>query len=120
MKIVLRLTEKPKGKSFKFLKLTVHGIHGENVFLEFSKDEFNHFNTLSSFDEERNIIIIDNVTITAGDVLGTKIYRYGQSLESLSKKDMDIIYQALTSETSVLTVLEEDWLDLGAEFVELY
>lgn len=120
MKLVLRLTEKPKGKNFKLLKLTVHGIHNEDVFLEFSKDEFNHFNILSSFDEERNIITIDNVTITAGDILGRKDYRYGQSLESLSNEDKDIIHRTLTSDTSVLTILEEDWFDLGAEFVNWY
>lgn len=120
MKLVLRLTEKPRGKSFKFLKLIVHGMHRDDVFLEFSKDEFNHFNILSSFDEERNAIIIDNVTITAGDVLGVKDYRYGQSLESLPNKDRDDIRQILASDNSVLTILEEDWFDLGAEFEDLY
>ena len=120
MKLVLRLTEKPKGKSFKFSKLTVCGIHKANVLLEFSKDEFKRLNILSLFDEERNVIIIDNVTITAGDILGVKDYRYGQSLESLPNKDRDDIRQILASDNSVLTILEEDWFDLGAEFEDLY
>lgn len=58
MKLVLRLTEKPKGESFKFSKLTVQW---ENVFLEFSERGIEHIN-LFSVDEEKNIVTIDRVT----------------------------------------------------------
>ena len=81
MKLVLRLTEKPKYKDPKFSKLRVKW---ENVSLEFSD------------------------------------YRYGQSYETLPDEDKEIIRQALTSDNSVLTVFDDNWLDLKAEFVDLY
>lgn len=114
MKLKLRLTEKPKNKDFKFSKLTVKEI-GTGIFLEFSKDEFNHLNTLSSFDEERNIIVIDNATIT---VRGQN-KKYHKCRHVLSDKDK-VIREILASDNSVLTVFEENWFDLGTEFEDLY
>lgn len=116
MKLVLRLTEKPKGESFKFSKLTVQW---ENVSLEFSERGIEHIN-LFSFDEEKNIITIDNVTITTGVVWWVKDYRYGQSFETLPDEDKETILQALQSYKSVLTVFGDNQLNLGAKFVDLY
>ena len=116
MKLVLRLKEKPKYKDSKFSKLTVQW---ENVSLEFSERRIEHIN-LFSFDEEKNIVTIDNVTITTGVVWGVKDYRYGQSYETLPDEDKKILRQALTSDNSVLTVFDDNWLDLKAEFIDLY
>lgn len=117
MKFRLRLTEKPKNKNFRFAKLTVKGvdIFGRDIFLEFSKDEFNHFNMLSSFNEEQNVIIIDNATIT---VIGQN-KKYDKCRHVLSDKDK-VICEILASDNSVFTVFEEDWFDLKAELVDLY
>lgn len=117
MKFRLRLTEKPKNKNFRFAKLTVKGvdIFGRDIFLEFSKDESNHFNMLSSFNEEQNVIIIDNATIT---VIGQN-KKYDKCRHVLSDKDK-VICEILASDNSVFTVFEEDWLDLKAELVDLY
>lgn len=117
MKFRLRLTEKPKNKKFRFAKLTVKGvdIFGRDIFLEFSKDEFNHFNMLSSFNEEQNVIIIDNATIT---VIGQN-KKYDKCRHMLSDKDK-VICEILASDNSVFTVFEEDWFDLKAELVDLY
>lgn len=116
MKLVLRLKEKPKYKDPKFSKLSVKW---ENVSLEFSERGRMHIN-LFSFDEEKNIVTIDNLTIVIGIVWGVKDYRYGQSYETLPDEDKEIIRQALTSDNSVLTVFDDNWLDLKAEFVDLY
>lgn len=117
MKLVLRLTEKPKYKDPKFSKLTVKW---ENVSLEFSeRGRMEHIN-LFSFDEEKNTVTIDNVTIVIGVVWGVKDYRYGQSFETLPDEDKKILRQALTSDNSVLTVFDDNWLGLKAEFVDLY
>lgn len=116
MKLVLRLKEKPKYKDSKFSKLTVQW---ENASLEFSERRIEHIN-LFSFDEEKNIITIDNVTITTGVVWWVKDYRYGQSFETLPDEDKKILRQALTSDNSVLTAFDDNWLDLKAEFVDLY
>lgn len=118
MKIILKLTEKPRGKKFKFLKLTVHEIETD-IFLEFSKDEFNHFNMLSLFNEEQNVIIIDDATITVSGQ-NKKYHKCRQSLDTLSDKSKENISKILASNNSVLTVFEEDWFDLGAELVDLY
>lgn len=117
MKFRLRLTEKPKNKNFRFAKLTVKGvdIFGRDIFLEFSKDEFNHFNMLSSFNEKQNVIIIDNATIT---VIGQN-KKYDKCRHVLSDKDK-VICEILASDNSVFTVFEEDWFDLKAELVDLY
>ena len=115
MKLILRLKEKPKYKDQKFSRLTVEW---KNIFLEFSYGgRMEHIN-LFSFDEEKNIVIIDNVTITTGVVWGVKDYRHGQSYETLPDEDKKILRQALTSNNSVLTVFEEDGFDLRAEFVD--
>ena len=117
MKLVLRLKEKPKYKDSKFSKLTVQW---KNVSLEFSyRGRMEHIN-LFSFDEEKNIVTIDNLTIVIGVIWGVKDYRYGQSYETLPDEDKEIIRQALQSDKSVLTVFDDNWLDLGAEFVDLY
>ena len=117
MKIVLRLAEKPINKDFGFLKLTVRGVDtfGRDIFLEFSKDEFNHFNMLSSFNEEQNVIIIDNATITVSG----QNKKYHKCRHVLSDKDK-VICEILTSDSSVLEVFEENELDFGAELVDLY
>ena len=49
-----------------------------------------------------------------------KDYRYGQSFETLPDEDKRIIRQALQSNNSALTVFDDNWLDLKAEFVDLY
>ena len=117
MKLVLRLTEKPKYKDPKFSKLTVKW---ENVSLEFSeRGRMEHIN-LFSFDEKKNTVTIDNVTIVIGVVWGVKDYRYGQSFETLPDEDKKILREILASDNSVLTVFEENWFDLGAEFEDLY
>lgn len=116
MKLVLRLKEKPKYKDSKFSKLTVQW---ENVFLEFSERGIEHIN-LFSVDEEKNIVTIDRVTITTGVIWNVKDYRYGQSFGTLPDEDKKILRQALTSDNSVLTVFDDNWLDLKAEFVDLY
>ena len=116
MKLVLRLKEKPKYKDLKFSKLRVKW---ENVSLEFSERGRIHIN-LFSFDEEKNIVTIDNLTIVIGIIWGVKDYRYGQSYETLPDEDKEIIRQALQSDKSVLTVFDDNWLDLKAEFVDLY
>ena len=117
MKLRLRLTEKPRNKNFRFAKLTVEGadIFGRDIFLEFSKDEFNHFNMLSSFNEEQNVIIIDDATITVSG----QNKEYYKCRHVLSDKDK-VIREILASDNSVLTVFEENWFDLGAEFEDLY
>lgn len=117
MKLRLRLTEKPRNKNFRFAKLTVKGvdIFGRDIFLEFSKDEFKHFNMLSSFNEEQNVIIIDNATIT---VIGQN-KKYDKYRHVLSDKDK-VICEILASDNSVFTVFEEDGFDLRAELIELY
>lgn len=121
MKLRLRLTEKPRNKNFRFAKLTVKGvdIFGKDIFLEFSKDEFNHLNMLSSFNREQNVIIIDDVTITVSGQ-NKKYHKCRQSLDTLSDKGKENISKILASNNSVLTVFEEDWFDLGAELVDLY
>ena len=111
MKIVLRLIEKPRGKNPRFSSLTV-SLGG--VYLFFSEERIHHFN-LFSFDEEKNAVTIDNLTITAGFIRGGKDYRYGQSYETLPDEDKEIIRQALQSYKSVLKVLEVNWFDLDAE-----
>ena len=118
MKIILKLTKKPRCKKFKLLKLTAHEIKTD-IFLEFSKDEFNHFNTPSSFDEEQNVIIIDNATITVSGQ-NKKYHKCRQSLDTLSDKGKENIHEILASDNSVLTVFDDNWLDLKAEFVDLY
>ena len=117
MKLILKLAEKPRNKDFRFSKLTVKGVDtfGRDIFLEFSKDEFNHFNMLSSFNEEQNVIIIDNATIT---VIGQN-KKYDKCRHVLSDKDK-VIREILASDNSVLTVFEENWFDLRAEFEDLY
>lgn len=91
----------------------------ENVSLEFSERRIEHIN-LFSFDEEKNIITIDNVTITTGVVWWVKDYRYGQSFETLPDEDKETILQALQLYKSVLTVFDDNQLNLGAKFVDLY
>ena len=117
MKLILKLAEKPRNKDFRFSKLTVKGVDtfGRDIFLEFSKDEFNHLNTLLSFDEKRNIIVIDNATITVSG----QNKEYYKCRHVLSDKDK-VIREILASDNSVLTVFEENWFDLGAEFEDLY
>ena len=116
MKIVLRLTEKPKYKDPKFSEFTV--AHGK-VFLEFSERRIEHIN-LFSFDEEKNIVTIDKATIVIGVVWGVKDYRYGQSFETLPDEDKKIVRQALQSNDSVLKVFDDNRLGIRAEFVDLY
>ena len=117
MKLILKLAEKPRNKDFRFSKLTVEGvdIFGRDIFLEFSKDEFNHFNMLSSFNEEQNVIIIDDATITVSG----QNKKYHKCRHVLSDKDK-VICEILASDNSVFTVFEEDWFDLKAELVDLY
>ena len=117
MKLILKLAEKPRNKDFRFAKLTVKGvdIFGRDIFLEFSKDEFNHFNMLSSFNEEQNVIIIDDATITVSG----QNKKYHKCRHVLSDKDK-VICEILASDNSVFTVFEEDWFDLKAEFEDLY
>lgn len=117
MKLILKLAEKPRNKDFRFSKLTVKGVDtfGRDVFLEFSKDEFNHLNTLSSFNEEQNVIIIDDATITVSG----QNKKYHKCRHVLSDKDK-VICEILASDNSVFTVFEEDWFDLKAELVDLY
>ena len=117
MKLVLRLTEKPRGENFKFSKLIVRW---RSLYLEFSKDEINHINILSSFNGEKGIIIIDNATITVGGIQNVENYKRGQSLDTLPNADRNTIHKALISDNSVLTVIEDDWFELGAEFVDWY
>lgn len=78
-----------------------------------------HIN-LFSFDEEKNIVTIDNLTIVIGVIWGVKDYRYGQSYETLPDEDKEIIRQALQSYKSVLTVFDDNQLNLEAKFVDLY
>lgn len=70
---------------------------------------------LSSFNEEQNVIIIDNATIT---VIGQN-KKYDKCRHVLSDKDK-VIREILASDNSVLTVFEENWFDLRAELVDLY
>lgn len=89
MKLILKLAEKPRNKDFRFSKLTVKGVDafGRDIFLEFSKDEFNHLNTLSSFNEEQNVIIIDDATITvSGQNKKEKIKNEFRTRTNISKK----------------------------------
>lgn len=116
MKLVLQLTGKPNIKDSKFWNLTVCS---GNVFLEFSERGIEHIN-LFSVDEEKNIVTIDNVTIVTGVIWGVKDYRYGQSYEALPDEDKKILRQALTSDNSVLTVFDDNWLGLEAKFVDWY
>lgn len=116
MKLVLRLIEKPRGKNPRFSSLTV-SLGG--VYLSFSEERIHRFN-LFSFDEEKNTVTIDNITITAGFIRGGKDYRYGQSYETLPDEDKKIIRQALQSDKSVLKVLEVDWFELDAELKNWY
>ena len=119
MKIVLRLAEKPRNKDFGFLKLIVKGmdVSKDRYFLEFSKDEINHINIPSLFDDEKRQITIYNLTITVGGH-GDIDYRRGQPIDELPEADRDIIREVLESSNSTITVIGEDWFESGAESLD--
>lgn len=119
MKLVLRLAEKPRNKDFKFSKLTVKGmdVSKDRYFLEFSKDEINHINIPSLFDDEKRQITIYNLTITVGGH-GDIDYRRGQPIDELPEADRDIIREVLESSNSTITVIGEDWFESEAEFLD--
>lgn len=119
MKIILGLAEKPKSKDFGFLKLIVKGmdVFKNKYFLEFSKDEINHINISSPFDDEKRQITIYNLTITVGGH-GDEDYRRGQPIDELPEADRDIIREVLESDNSTITVIGEDWFESRAEFLD--